>query len=55
MRWQLFEISPAEAKSDFVKGVMFERSHRRREGTQQRRVRGLDNSVMFSGPEPLGG
>jgi hypothetical protein len=26
MRGQLFEISPAEAKSDFVKGFMFERS-----------------------------
>ena len=53
MRGQLFEISPAEAKSDFVKGFMFERSHRCREGTQQCRVRGLDNSVMFPVPGPL--
>jgi hypothetical protein len=55
MRGQLFEISPAEAQSDFVKGFMFEHSHRYREGTQQRRVRGLDNPVVFSGPESLGG
>lgn len=55
MRGQLFEISPAESKFDFVKGFMFERSHWCREGTQQRRVRDLDNSVMFSGPEPLEG